>query len=51
MNETHVSEEGKIEMIIKKEWTVRSFGVVEMECVGWYLFGIIPLYVKKKRLR
>ena len=38
-------------MIVKKEWKVGSLGIVEMECVGWYLFGTIPLYVKKKRLR
>ena len=38
-------------MIVKKEWKVECFGGAEVECVGWYLFGIIPLYVKKKKLR
>lgn len=48
----HMFRRKEIEMIVKKEWKViGSFGVAVEECIGYYLFGIIPLYVKKKRLR
>ncbi len=33
-------------MIIEKIWRRTKYGVVEAEYRGWFLFGIIPLYVK-----
>ncbi len=34
-------------MIIKKVWKQRSRGgLVEWYREGWYLFGIVPLYIR-----
>lgn len=34
-------------MIVKKIWLQRSFGGLrEWQREGWYLFGIVPLYVR-----
>lgn len=39
-------------MIIKKRWLQTSrFGTVEWEREGWYLFGLIPLYIRDLRPR
>ncbi len=39
-------------MIEYREWMERTKGgLVNFECEGWFLFGIIPLYVKKIRVR
>ena len=36
-------------MLVKKIWTKSSYGVVIASYEGWFLFGIIPLYIKEKR--
>lgn len=36
-------------MLVKKTWTKSSYGVVVASYEGWFLFGIIPLYIKEKR--
>lgn len=34
-------------MLIKKIWSKKgSYGVILADCEGWFIFGIIPLYVK-----
>lgn len=33
-------------MIVYKQWQVREDGVVVRNVWGWYLFGVVPLYVK-----
>jgi len=34
-------------MIIYKRWLKRSKGGLKREvCEGWFLFGIMPLYIK-----
>lgn len=34
-------------MLVKKVWLeVRKNGLVEWERQGWYLFGLIPLYIR-----
>lgn len=34
-------------MIVEKTWTKKgSYGVILTECRGWFLFGIIPLYIR-----
>ena len=39
-------------MLVKKEWQERSSGgLAIVMCKGWYLFGIIPLYVTRKTVR
>lgn len=39
-------------MIIKKKWIqVRKGGLVEWEREGWYLFGLIPLYIHDLNVR
>ena len=39
-------------MLVKKTWKkTGSYGVVHAEYEGWFLFGIIPLYVKVNKLR
>ncbi|MCP4394898.1 MAG: hypothetical protein GY804_11630 [Alphaproteobacteria bacterium] len=38
-------------MIVKREWAeAAKFGFTNrpVYCTGWYLFGIIPLYIKKE---
>lgn len=33
-------------MIVKKFYTKHSYnGVWTYDCVGWFLFGLIPLYI------
>ena len=33
-------------MIIKKHWTRNHYlGIRQRDYVGWFLFGIIPLYI------
>jgi hypothetical protein len=35
-------------MIVRKEWQKRTkYGTVIIHTIGWYLFGIIPLYIKR----
>jgi hypothetical protein len=34
-------------MIIFKNWRVKKYEVTIKECEGWFLFGLIPLYVKE----
>ena len=35
-------------MIVYKSWQeYNSIGRLEAECSGWYLFGIIPLYIRR----
>lgn len=35
-------------MIVEKIWIKKgSYGVIKAEYRGWFLFGIIPLYIKK----
>lgn len=35
-------------MVIERTWFKKgSYGVVLKECKGWFLFGIIPLYIKE----
>lgn len=37
-------------MIVYKKWVDRSDGGLMLwDCDGWYLFGIIPLYVRKRK--
>lgn len=39
-------------MIIEKQWNkVGCFGIIEKAYRGWFLFGIIPLYIKVTRYR
>ena len=35
-------------MIVRREWYERSAGgLIKDHCVGWFLFGFIPLYIRK----
>ena len=34
-------------MLVKKTWMKKEFGVVVAVYEGWFLFGIIPLYIKE----
>jgi len=35
-------------MLVYKEWTERSNGGLTLiRCQGWYLFGLIPVYVRR----
>lgn len=37
-------------MIVYRQWQERSQGGLKvLDCEGWFLFGVIPLYVKKYR--
>ena len=36
-------------MLRKKTWIKSRHGVVIASYEGWFLFGIIPLYIKEKR--
>jgi hypothetical protein len=39
-------------MIVKKKWLQKSRGgMLEWPREGWYLFGVIPLYVRDCRER
>ncbi len=34
-------------MLVYRQWTVAYAGRIRQRCEGWYLFGVLPLYVKK----
>lgn len=37
-------------MLVKKRWKkVKEYGVIIAEYEGWFLFGIIPLYIKVEK--
>lgn len=39
-------------MLVEKVWVKQGvYGAVLSECKGWFLFGLIPLYVKEIKLR
>jgi hypothetical protein len=39
-------------MIVYKTWRERqSGGLIEYRWEGWYLFGLIPLYLKRTAVR
>lgn len=39
-------------MIVEKIWVKKGhYGVIKSEYRGWFLFGIIPLYIVKKYKR
>lgn len=38
-------------MIIEKQWSKKCCGIVEKTYRGWFLFGIIPLYIKVVNMR
>lgn len=38
-------------MIVKKIWTKGYYGVITDRYTGWYLFGIIPLYVIREKYK
>lgn len=33
-------------MIFERIWRKTKWGIIEAECRGWFLFGIVPLYIK-----
>lgn len=38
-------------MLVERTWTKKgSYGVVLKEYRGWFLFGIIPLYIKVNKI-
>lgn len=38
-------------MIYKKDWIIRKFGVNFYLYTAYFLFGLIPLYITRTRLR
>jgi hypothetical protein len=35
-------------MIVYKSWKIYTHsGLCSIKCEGWFLFGVIPLYIKK----
>lgn len=34
-------------MIVYKRWNKETYGRVREVCDGWFLFGLIPLYLRK----
>lgn len=36
-------------MLVKKMWTKKEFGFIVADYEGWFLFGIIPLYIKENK--
>jgi hypothetical protein len=38
-------------MIVYKQWKETRFGGITVaECEGWFLLGVIPLYIRKVKL-
>ena len=33
-------------MLVEKIWRKSTYGMIEAEYRGWFLLGIIPLYIK-----
>lgn len=38
-------------MLVKKTWSKSNYGVILADYEGWFLFGIIPLYIKIEKRR
>jgi hypothetical protein len=38
-------------MLVHKFWNTTYAGVIWERCDGWYLFGWLPLFIRKVKIR